>query len=362
MYTSNGAKVIGAGAGYSAEARAFDRMLLGDRLAAMAAPGAARAVVPDTYLAPDGSGHLMPQAPVVVDGQSLTALPGLDHSGYFGPGFVTSSYQQAVGMAADRNAPWYERGMGLVAGTAMSPLMLVEEAGRAMLNVPYHARQAGQYAAQFKLATTTDERVLAGLNFLNNGASAIVGTAPAIPSSVSLRPVMTAQEMAVAQFPGAEATAAARATYGNTAAQATDNVAGMFRRTENVGDFADLKVPMQMRYVEQAAEDGGVGLQGVKVRIVRDPDLLGKNIYGYTHADGSIDIYPDAFTNTEQLVKTLGHERTHTMQIYIFGHPNALGDEMYPSLMLNERAAHGIEDSFWQYYLKNKSGKLEQFR
>ena len=69
---------------------------------------------------------------------------------------------------------------------------------------------------------------------------------------------------------------------GNTAGQATDDVAGLFRRTENIGDFADLKVPMQMRYVEQAAEDGGVGLQGVKVRIVRDPDLLGKNLYGYT--------------------------------------------------------------------------------
>lgn len=151
-------------------------------------------------------------------------------------------------------------------------------------------------------------------------------------------------------------------TFGNTAGQTTDNVTGLFCRTENAGDFAELKVPMQMRYVEQAAADGGVGLQGVKVRIVRDPDLLGKNLYGYTHPDGSIDLYPDAFTNTEQLVKTLGHERTHTMQIGIFGHPNTLGDQMYPSLMLNEGAAHGIEGSFWQYYLKNNSGKLEQFR
>ena len=154
----------------------------------------------------------------------------------------------------------------------------------------------------------------------------------------------------------------AAGALGNTAGQATDDVVGLFRRTENVGNFADLKVPMQMRYVEQAAQDGGGGLQGVKVRIVRDPDLLGKNLYGYTHPDGSIDLYPDAFTDTEQLVKTLGHERTHTMQIDIFGHPNTLGDEMMPSLRLNAQAAHGIEDSFWQYYLQNNSGKLESFR
>ncbi|WP_420998524.1 hypothetical protein ACKI2N_032120 [Cupriavidus sp. 30B13] len=149
--------------------------------------------------------------------------------------------------------------------------------------------------------------------------------------------------------------------FGKTAGQTTD-VAGLFRRTENVGDFADLKVPMQMRYVEQAAEDGGVGLQGVKVRIVRDPDLIGKNLYGYTHPNGSIDLYPDAFTDTEQLVKTLGHERTHTMQIDIFGHPNTYGDGTMRQLMLNENAAHGIENSFWQYYPQNNSGKLEQFR
>jgi len=44
--------------------------------------------------------------------------------------------------------------------------------------------------------------------------------------------------------------------------------------------------------------------------------LKGKNIYGYTHPDGDIDLYLDAFTDIEPLIKTLGHERTHTMQIY----------------------------------------------
>ena len=127
----------------------------------------------------------------------------------------------------------------------------------------------------------------------------------------------------------------------------TDN---LYRRTSNTEVFSDLKVPMQMRYVEQAAREGGIGLGGVKVRIIRDSDLKGKNIYGYTHPNGDIDLYPDAFTDIEQLIKTLGHERTHTMQIYLFKHPNTYADDaikMNKELILNEKAAHSIEDSFW---------------
>lgn len=136
---------------------------------------------------------------------------------------------------------------------------------------------------------------------------------------------------------------------------------GLFRREANTGIYAELKVPMQKRFVLRAALEGGVGLEGLKVRIVRDPELLGKNIFGYTHPNGMIDLYPDAFTNLENLIKTLGHERTHVMQIEIFGHPNTHGDRMIEQLNLNEIAAHGIEDSFWQYYLQNRSGRLKRF-
>ncbi len=136
---------------------------------------------------------------------------------------------------------------------------------------------------------------------------------------------------------------------------------GLFRREANTGIYAELKVPMQKRFVLRAALEGGIGLEGLKVRIVRDPELLGKNIFGYTHPNGMIDLYPDAFTNLENLIKTLGHERTHVMQIEIFGHPNTHGDRMIEQLNLNEIAAHGIEDSFWQYYLQNRSGRLKRF-
>lgn len=139
----------------------------------------------------------------------------------------------------------------------------------------------------------------------------------------------------------------------------------LYRRTSNTEVFSDLKVPMQMRFVEQAAREGGVGLGGVKVKIIRDSDLKGKNIYGYTHPNGDIDLYPDASTDIEQLIKTLGHERTHTMQIYLFKRPNTYADDaikMNRELILNEKAAHSIEDSFWQFYLNNKTGKLEEYK
>jgi hypothetical protein len=140
--------------------------------------------------------------------------PELDHSYYVKPGFITSSYQQGVAMMSSRNAPWYDRVIGGVAATAMAPMMLIEETGRAMMNVPYYGRQAGQNAAQFVLADSTEGRVVAALNFVSNASAGILGAGAIVPGTVSMRaPVLTAQEMAVAQFPGAEATAAARATY-----------------------------------------------------------------------------------------------------------------------------------------------------
>jgi len=86
MYASNGAKVTGAGMGYSAEDRAFDRMLLGDSLAAMAAPqqslvNASSGNLPFTFLAMDGSGHFAPQNPIELFGRRAAAETS------FGEGF-----------------------------------------------------------------------------------------------------------------------------------------------------------------------------------------------------------------------------------------------------------------------------------
>jgi hypothetical protein len=150
------------------------------------------------------------QPTAATGGQSL--MPAIDNSYYVAPGFITSSYNQGVAMM--NNGPWYDRVIGGVAATAMAPMMLLEETGRALMNVPYHSSQLGQNAAQFSLATDNDQRVVAGLNFVSNTSAAFLGAMAVVPGAVSMRaPVLTAQEMAVGQFAGAEVNAAARATY-----------------------------------------------------------------------------------------------------------------------------------------------------
>ncbi|MDX3075893.1 RHS repeat-associated core domain-containing protein [Streptomyces sp. MI02-7b] len=121
--------------------------------------------------------------------------------------------------------------------------------------------------------------------------------------------------------------------------------ASLFRRGANTGAFADLKVPMQKRVVKQVAKKAGVGLDGVPVKINRDMDLIGRDLYGHTTPDGRITLYPDAFSSMENLVKTLGHERMHVMQTRVYGPASSLEQEG-----AWERAAYGSEGQFWNFY------------
>lgn len=74
-------------------------------------------------------------------------------------------------------------------------------------------------------------------------------------------------------------------------------------------------------------------------------------MYGFT--DGkTITLYPDAFTDAETLVKTLGHERMHVYQINVFGKPTST--EM---LAVFEKAAYSSEQSWWDSYNFMNGGK-----
>ena len=124
----------------------------------------------------------------------------------------------------------------------------------------------------------------------------------------------------------------------------------MYRKSKNIGDFKELKEPMQMKRVKKVARDAGVDLKGVKVKIDRSSDLLGRNLYG--HAKGNkITLYPDAFQDTETLVKTLGHERIHIFQEKLFGSPTN-------SKMLNifEAGAKASEEGWWAFYKMTTGG------
>ncbi|MEU0009584.1 DUF6531 domain-containing protein, partial [Streptomyces sp. NPDC006314] len=132
---------------------------------------------------------------------------------------------------------------------------------------------------------------------------------------------------------------------GSNRGQAGEPASGLERRGANTGPFSELQVAMQKRVVHQVAEQAGVGLEGVKVKINRDTDLIGRGLYGHTSPDGTITLYPDAFTSKEDLVRTIGHERMHVMQVGVYGRASSLEQEA-----AWERAAYGSEDQFWNFY------------
>ncbi|MEK4277140.1 WXG100 family type VII secretion target [Paenibacillus sp. FSL R7-0026] len=124
----------------------------------------------------------------------------------------------------------------------------------------------------------------------------------------------------------------------------------LYRRTSNTGAFKELSEPMQLRYVDKVAGDAGIGLKGVKIEIVRDAELVGKDLYGWADPKGNrIVLYPDAFSSKENLVKTLGHERIHIYQTKVFGKPQD------PETLLEyEKGAYGSESSWWEYYQRRE--------
>jgi len=106
---------------------------------------------------------------------------------------------------------------------------------------------------------------------------------------------------------------------------------------------------MQLKHVKNVANEAGIGLDGKTIKIDRNSDLIGRDLYGYTSPDGkTITLYPDAFTNKTELIKTIAHERTHAFQVDVFGKPTS-------SSMLREfeEGAKAAEHT-WMDYLKLK--------
>jgi RHS repeat-associated protein len=141
--------------------------------------------------------------------------------------------------------------------------------------------------------------------------------------------------------------AAKIAQIAETAGAAGSGLA-MFRRGVNIGEFSGLSESMTLKNVRRIAGEAGIGYKGIKIRIIRDPELIGRNIYGFTHPKGNIvDLYPDAFQNAESLVKTLGHERIHVYQVKTFG---VAKDSRL--LGLFETAAINSESAWMEYFRK----------
>jgi hypothetical protein len=99
--------------------------------------------------------------------------------------------------------------------------------------------------------------------------------------------------------------------------------------------------------VERIAAEAGVGLDGVEVEIHKSAPRQG--MFGQTTPDGVLRLFPNAFRSEEELVKTLGHERTHVWQVRTYGYPqnDTLARQM-------EKAAEATEAQWWDYYQMNR--------
>ena len=91
----------------------------------------------------------------------------------------------------------------------------------------------------------------------------------------------------------------------------------MERREKNIGAFKNLEIPMQNRNVFRILKKYGFSTKDLTIKIQRSGKLLKLPLYGSTDYNniGRIDLFPNAFTDEEQLVRTVIHEKCHVLQL-----------------------------------------------
>lgn len=93
----------------------------------------------------------------------------------------------------------------------------------------------------------------------------------------------------------------------------------LYRKNANSGAFAPLEIPMQKRSVTQICKKYGIDIDGISFKIQRDESFLQLSVSYFGSADpdniGRIDLFPNAFADEEQLVRTTIHEKTHIEQL-----------------------------------------------
>lgn len=158
--------------------------------------------------------------------------------------------------------------------------------------------------------------------------------------------VGTRQDSARISVAGFGHSAASKAVW---AAKVADRhaVENQYRKQKNTGVYANLNERMSLKHVRQISNEMGIDLNGAKWVIVRDKELVERSEFmGYTFPDGSaIQLYPAAFSDREQLVKTMGHEYVHLKQTQERGIIKTMDE-----LLEREREAYGSEENWWSSY------------
>ncbi len=107
---------------------------------------------------------------------------------------------------------------------------------------------------------------------------------------------------------------------------------------------------MQKRQVLNLCKKYNIDTQGITFKIQRSESLLSLPICGTTDYDdiGRIDLFPNAFVNEEQLIKTVLHEKCHYKQLLKYGKNNVQNNLDYM-----EKVAYRFENVYY-YVLKEK--------
>lgn len=97
----------------------------------------------------------------------------------------------------------------------------------------------------------------------------------------------------------------------------------LYRKTENVGIFAELPERMSKKRIREIAQESGISLAGLTLVIDADPEKMKDTWPNAGSADpqhiGKIYFYPRAFSSKEELTRTLFHEKIHVEQFKEFG-------------------------------------------
>lgn len=93
------------------------------------------------------------------------------------------------------------------------------------------------------------------------------------------------------------------------------------RKSSNTGVFFNLGVTMQKKEIKRICEEYGFDVKGLTFKIQRSEHLLNSSYYGSTDYDniGRIDLFPNAFQDEEELIKTIIHEKCHVEQLKQYG-------------------------------------------
>lgn len=125
---------------------------------------------------------------------------------------------------------------------------------------------------------------------------------------------------------------------------------GYARKTSNTGAYVSLQEPVQKRRVTEIVKETGTDYKGAVLKVVHDEEIIGTGFCGYTYPNGKrVEFYPDAFQDTETLVKTIVHEAKHVEQALLLG-------ETWDSIELarREKEAREVEAEAWEQYQKGK--------